>query len=73
MAYIPSYHTSLVSHDVLKEKSGAYLDGKYNLLRTANNAVFYTLTRVHRQLVLEYNKPKPSGAVFPAYRSRAPT
>ena len=70
MAYIPGYHTSLISHDVLREKSGAYLDGKHLLLRTADDAVFCTLTRLHRQLVVEYNEP--SSSAYAIERSEAP-
>ena len=70
VAYIPGYHTSLISHDVLREKSGAYLDGKHLLIRTADDAVFCTLTRLHRQLVVEYNEP--SSSAYAIERSEAP-
>ena len=70
VAYIPDYHTSLISHDILKEKSGAYLDGKRLLICTADDAPFCILTRAHRQLVVEHNEP--SGSAFAVKRSREP-
>ena len=70
MAYIPGYYTSLISYDVLREKSGVYLDGKHLLIRTADDAIFYTLTHLYRQLIVEYNEP--SSSVYAIERSEAP-
>ena len=37
VVFIFSYHTSLISHDILREKSGAYLNGKHLLICTVDN------------------------------------
>ena len=67
VTYVLSYHTSLVSYYTLNEKSGAYLNAKHLLIRTADDAPYYVLTRAHKQFVLEYNKL--SGSAFALKRS----
>ena len=48
VVYVPSYHTSLVSYYTFNEKSGAYLNTKYLLIRIADDILYYVLTRVYR-------------------------
>ena len=44
VAYVPGYHTSLVSYYTLNKKSGAYLNAKHLLIRITDNTPYYALT-----------------------------
>ena len=71
MVFVPGYHTSLISYYTLNEKSGAYLDAKNLLIRTSDDVLFCTLTRLYRQFVLEYNEPSVFATVKSTERPKA--
>ncbi len=54
VAYIPGFHVSVVSHDLLREAGYYWHGGANQILEIASNAFICRLSRHHRQSVIEH-------------------